>query len=481
MALLCLILLAGCRSDSGGRTDAWYSGMRPRDTLPETSGPDVSPAEALRVQLALGRTLESEKNWAAAEKAYRRILDRHPKSAEAAHRLAILLDRRNQFPSSEKLFRKALALRPGDPNIFCDVGYSYYRQRRWDEAERNLKQAVAIHADHARAHNHLGLLYAQLDRRKQALAEFKRAGATDAQAHMNVGLVLSLNDRLTEAQNEYQVALNYDPTSDEIRSRIQKIESVIARLDPPEQRERSRSARLVEHTAAAPARTTSAGRRTERIANPSHERKFATHNTPDPRRSNLNPRFLNIQPTPDDRFSTSPVLELDGALDRPLSLPEEKGPTAPSAMPPSRRVGTPNRSARLQPRRQPHTLELPHLNRGIDRTITASDVRQWRQSPRTHSRRNSPATRERDAPQRAARRDVEDVIQPIVYVEPATAQEQHVRPVKTAVAVDELLPIRRRRAVSSLQLITGSHPTQARRAGTLPDLEGVVSAARDGR
>jgi tetratricopeptide (TPR) repeat protein len=257
-AFACLLVLASCRSDSTDRSDVLYSHGRPRPTILDQPAPEYSAREAVSVQFALARTLEEEKNWKGAEQVYRRILERNPKHADAAHRLAILCDRQNRFKDSEKYFRLALKARPGDPNVFCDVGYSFYRQRRWADAEMNLKQATAINKSHARAHNHLGLLYAQLDRRNEALAEFKLAGCNASQAHTNVALVLSLNDRLDDAQQEYLAALNADPTSDEVRSRLQKIESVLAMTKPavPRRAARKSPIRVVRHSVEAPKRIT---------------------------------------------------------------------------------------------------------------------------------------------------------------------------------------------------------------------------------
>ena len=39
---------------------------------------------------------------------------------------------------------KALKLSPGSPDIYCDMGYSLYLQRRSAEAEMNLRQAIAL-------------------------------------------------------------------------------------------------------------------------------------------------------------------------------------------------------------------------------------------------------------------------------------------------------------------------------------------------
>lgn len=189
--------------------------------------------ESLNIQMAMARTLEQEGNWQQAAAVYHRIIDRFPKDATAVHTLAILYDQHGQFDKSSGLFRQALKLQPGNPDVFCDIGYSQYRQRRWGDAEMNLKQAIKLDDNHSRAHNHLGMLMSQLGKRSAALAQFGKAGCDTSQAHMNLAFVMTLNDRLLDARQEYEFALDADPTSRDARFRLQKLDSVIASLGVP--------------------------------------------------------------------------------------------------------------------------------------------------------------------------------------------------------------------------------------------------------
>lgn len=321
-----LLLLASCRSSSTDHASALYDRYRPRPTALDQPAPKYSARDAIEVQYAVARSLEEEKNWRGAERAYLRILEQNPSHADSVHRLAILYDRQSRFKESEKYFRKALKLRPGAPNLFCDIGYSYYRQRRWADAEMMLKQAIAINKTHARAHNHLGLLYAQLDRPKDSLTEFKLAGCNQAQAHMNVALVLSLNDRLKEAQQQYQIALNADPASNEIRSRLQKIESVIAKTTPQPEPPKD-SVHVARHEANRKAATRQAA--AQRPAATQPPKPFPASPAP------VRQTRPSTQPTiaaPQQRPSTvpgSPTAETDWRRLPPLQIKRDRQPVAP--------------------------------------------------------------------------------------------------------------------------------------------------------
>jgi Flp pilus assembly protein TadD len=230
-----LSVVVGC---SGGGEKNRTSSLGPLSPMARLAERRVSTkitnGQTLNVQLALARTLETKVETEQAIAAYRNISKRFPHDPTAVHRLAILYDQQGRFGESKKLFRKALRLQPGNPDIFCDLGYSLYCQQRWREAERNLQQAIELEDDHARAHNHLGLLLSQLDRREEALAEFRKAGRSKAEAHMNVAFVLTMRDQLMEARQEYDVAREYDPDSPELLVRVRTLDALIAGLQPPD-------------------------------------------------------------------------------------------------------------------------------------------------------------------------------------------------------------------------------------------------------
>ena len=209
----------------------------------------LEPAQVSDVQLAFARTLENKGNKAEAAAVYARILQTQPEHAKALHRLAILRDQEGRFQESEKLFQQALKQDPGRPDIFCDIGYSYYLQHRWSEAEINLRQAIALSPDHRRAHNHLGLVLGHAGRSEEALAEFHRAGCTTAQAHANLAFTLSLERRLEEARQQYRLAQLADPKSEDIASRLRELDALAAYLP---QSDRLPQKNTAPHAAASP-------------------------------------------------------------------------------------------------------------------------------------------------------------------------------------------------------------------------------------
>ena len=106
-----------------------------------------------------------------------------------------------------------MKLRPKDPEILCDRGYSLYLKRRWADAEDNLKKALAVNPAHPRSHANLALVLARQGDAPASLAEFARAGCDPADARANLALILALEGHLEESKREYAIALAAKPDS----------------------------------------------------------------------------------------------------------------------------------------------------------------------------------------------------------------------------------------------------------------------------
>ena len=245
-----LIGLAGCQQVSSrpAATSPLGFGNEPRG-----AGTTITPAQEADVQISMGRAAEQQGDLDQAMAAYRAALDRDQRRADAYARLAVLNDKQGKFRESAELYRKALAVQPGDPDIFCDMGYSFYLQRRWAEAEMNLRQSIAINPDHQRAHNNLALLLVRDNRLDDALAEFRKGGSDPVQAHMNLAFALTIDQRWESARAEYQRALAIDPSCQLAKARLDQLNTLVAKRESPDGARRDPST-VMTATAAPPAR-----------------------------------------------------------------------------------------------------------------------------------------------------------------------------------------------------------------------------------
>ncbi len=192
---------------------------------------NLTAAQQADMQIALGRVTENQGDLAGAMNVYREALKRDQNSAEAYARMAVIHDKQGEFRESAELYRKALKLSPGNPDIYCDMGYSLYLQRRWAEAEMNLRQAIALNGNFARAHNNLAMLLARDTRVDAALMEFQKGGSDKATAHANLAFVLTTESRWDDARKQYQLALAANPSSKVLRERVDQLEALVAKLE----------------------------------------------------------------------------------------------------------------------------------------------------------------------------------------------------------------------------------------------------------
>jgi tetratricopeptide (TPR) repeat protein len=152
---------------------------RQRDAMPQptdalgqsTANNDAAIAENLNC----GHREAALNHLEQAEACYRKVLELDPEHAVANHRLAILLDRRGDFAASEKCYLKAMQRDTNDPDLWSDLGYSYFLQGRQAESERCLLAAVRANPLHQKALDNLSLLYAKLGDRDRAFEILKQS------------------------------------------------------------------------------------------------------------------------------------------------------------------------------------------------------------------------------------------------------------------------------------------------------------------
>src|SRR5579864_7644098 len=72
-------------------------------------------------------------------------------------------------------YRKVLELNPGAAGALVNLGTIYYRQRKFPEAERYYRDAIAVDASYPLAQFNLGNLYDEQGRSQEALDHYRKA------------------------------------------------------------------------------------------------------------------------------------------------------------------------------------------------------------------------------------------------------------------------------------------------------------------
>jgi tetratricopeptide (TPR) repeat protein len=225
-AVLILVSQSGCQSLAHRFGKHGANNNAPPDGLSKSNVADD--------QMRLARSLEKERKTDEAMRVYTQVAAEHGLS-RAYHRLAVLHDQRGQFDKSVAAYKKALAQDPRNAELLCDVGYSYYLQRRWAESEHFLKSALAESPQLPRARNNHGLLLARQGRVEEALHQFSLAGCTEPEARVNLAFAMTLEDNTDDAQRQLELALNRDRNCRPARQLLAAIEGPekVASAVPP--------------------------------------------------------------------------------------------------------------------------------------------------------------------------------------------------------------------------------------------------------
>ena len=137
---------------------------------------------------------------------------------------------RNGIPTQALAkFEAALSQAKDDPEILCDLGYCQYLLRNFEAAEATLNEAIRVSPKLRRAHMNLGMVFARTGRADMALRAFASAGCTEAHAHNNLAYVLTTEEQWQPAMNEYQRALQLNPSLSQARAGIDVASRMLAR------------------------------------------------------------------------------------------------------------------------------------------------------------------------------------------------------------------------------------------------------------
>lgn len=192
---LLVLVLSGCQ--------ALPLSLRSRDAAAPTSARSLP---------ALIQAAEHSERLGMPDEAIRRyeeILAADPSAPTIAHRLAVLCDREGNSARAATAYEAAVAQAPNDPDVLNDCGVFHLHRDRLDEAEAWFRRALAAQPGHPRAANNLGTVLCL----RGALAEsFEMFAATvgPAAAYANMGVLLSRQQRVPEAQAHFRQALSLD-------------------------------------------------------------------------------------------------------------------------------------------------------------------------------------------------------------------------------------------------------------------------------
>jgi Flp pilus assembly protein TadD len=187
---------------------------------------ELPTTQAIQVALSIGQSAEKAGNEDAALEQYEKVRALDKDNVQAARRLAVLYDKHGEFSKADAEYRKVVKVRPRDPDVFNDWGYSHYLRNHSSEAEKHLRHALALAPDHARAHCNLGLVLGQQERYSEALQAFRDAHLSEAEAHCDLAFIYLTKGKLEDARREAQAASKLDSGCTKARDVLAKLETM---------------------------------------------------------------------------------------------------------------------------------------------------------------------------------------------------------------------------------------------------------------
>jgi tetratricopeptide (TPR) repeat protein len=145
-----------------------------RKSLDAAEALSKSPQEKQEIEFMRGAMYEREKNFDAAEKAFRSVLATDPQNAGAMNYLGYMYaDRNINLDEAQQLISKALDLDPGNGAYQDSLGWVYYRLNRLDQAVEQLRMAVDKVGKDPTVHDHLGDVYFKQGKIREAIQQWE--------------------------------------------------------------------------------------------------------------------------------------------------------------------------------------------------------------------------------------------------------------------------------------------------------------------
>lgn len=166
------------------------------------------------------------KEMVAAQKANPQAAQQNAEAQKEAQQLNSLKEVFNQGVAQENAgqwadaaatFQKGEAMAKGNniPVVLAHEAQAYDKAKMYDQAVATYQKMLAINPNDASAHNGLGAVYAAQNKLAEAQAEFQKAAQLDptgaAKAYYNEGAILSNAGKMDEAAAAFKQATTADP------------------------------------------------------------------------------------------------------------------------------------------------------------------------------------------------------------------------------------------------------------------------------
>jgi tetratricopeptide (TPR) repeat protein len=173
--------------------------------------------EKMAVWFTYGSVLERAKRFDEAEEKFTQVLRIDPDNAAALNYLGYMLaDIDRRIDDAHDMIQKALDIDPDNGAYLDSLGWVYYRQERFELAERFLRRSLEQFKSDPVVHSHLGDVYYKLGNNEQAKEHWQRSieeWERSPKADRDPAEIKKVRDKL--AQLETRMSSNSSETKNE--------------------------------------------------------------------------------------------------------------------------------------------------------------------------------------------------------------------------------------------------------------------------
>ncbi len=168
----------------------------------------------LEQQLKSGMSRQQAGQLNEAERIYRKALAEEPNNPDALHLLGVVMGHTGQLDAALELIRRAIRFLPDYAEAHNSLGNVFMKKRELEGAVEAYREAILIRSNFSEAHNNLGLSLKDLGQLEEAIIAF-----TDASRHkpdwatpqLNLGQLFREQGRAEEALSAFQRAMRIEP------------------------------------------------------------------------------------------------------------------------------------------------------------------------------------------------------------------------------------------------------------------------------
>jgi tetratricopeptide (TPR) repeat protein len=191
--------------------------------LPYLKEATTHDAQSLWLRLALAQSCLASKQFPCVLDVYREILALNAESAEADMLAAEALDEMRDHAGAIREFQAAAKADPKMPNVHFALGYVLWTQNQIEEAAKEFDAELANTPDHPQALVYLADVDIKLSDTAGALVLLEKAVRIDpkiALGHLDLGIVYAGLGRRTEALREMKIAEEQNPNDQSVHWRL---------------------------------------------------------------------------------------------------------------------------------------------------------------------------------------------------------------------------------------------------------------------